>query len=113
MWNGLSDSDSDSDLDSDSESDSTVNVAPINVVTVNYEDKYIDDIKKMSIKYKFTWEDVKLFDDKYNELYNKYKVDLEKEKFEINQLIIEKSMKYIEIDEEYNEINSYEINSED
>jgi len=121
ILNGLSDSDSDSDsdldsdsdfksdLDSDLKSDSIINVKEPS----KYEDKYIDDIKKLPEKYKFTWEEMKLIDDKFDELYNKYKVDLEKEKYEINQEIIEKSMKYIEIDDDDYENIGGEVNSDD
>ena len=87
---------SDSSSDNDSPSDSCA------LVEVKYEDKYLDDIKKMSMDYRFSWAETAIRDDKFNELFNLYKTNfLEKE-------IVDKSMEYIEIDDDYENIDSSE-----
>lgn len=88
---------SSSDISSDTEH-SSESVALVEVI--KYEDKYLDDIKKMSADYKFTWNELSLVDNKFTELFNMYKTNLDNEKKEIEKEIVEKGMKYIEIDDE-------------
>lgn len=88
---------SSSDISSDTEH-SSESVALVEVI--KYEDKYLDDIKKMSADYKFTWGELSLVDNKFTELFNMYKTNLDNEKKEIEKEIVEKGMKYIEIDDE-------------
>jgi hypothetical protein len=108
-YNGLfSDSDSDSDSDSSS-SDSEVSLVP---EVVKYEDKYLADIKKMSLKRSFTWAELTLVDDKFNELFNAYKSNLDNEKASLNLQIVEKGMKYLEIDDDYENIGDESISDE-
>jgi hypothetical protein len=100
-YNGLwSDSDSSSSSDSNSESESDV-VEDVVVPEVKYEDKYLDDIKKMSLDYRFSWAEVALRDNKFNELFSAHKINLVNEKYKLNQEIVEKGMEYVEIDDEY------------
>ena len=102
-YNGLfSDSDSSSsDISSDTEySSDTDSVA---LVEIKYEDKYLDDIKKMSVEYRFTWAELSLVDNKFTELFNMYKTNLDNEKNELEKEIVEKGMKYLEIDDEYDD----------
>ena len=103
--------------DSDSSSSDTSELESISEpdVVVKYEDKYLDDIKKMSITYKFSWNELEIRDNKFNELYNAHKINLVNEKYNLNQEIVEKSVKYIEIDDESdssNTENSNEISSD-
>jgi hypothetical protein len=97
-----------SDFDTDSEIDDSDLVAL--KPEVKYEDKYLDDIKKMSMDYRFSWAETAIRDDKFNELFGLYKTnflnDLEKE-------IVEKSMEYIEIDDDYENIDSSETLEKD
>ena len=74
---------------------------------IKYEDKYLDDIIKMRNEYSFTWEEIKIRDEKYSELLNFYKVKLLNEKHELNKTIVDLSLKYMEIDS-----NEYENNEE-
>ena len=79
---------------------------------IKYEDKYLDDIKNMISEYKFTWSDLALRDNKFNELYDAHKTNLVYEKYKLNEAIVEKSFKYIEIDDDSE--NDYEnINDND
>ena len=80
-----------SDLDSD--------VSLVHEV-IKYEDKYLEDIKKMSLDYRFTWAELTLVDNKFTELFNTYKTNLDNEKANLNLLIVEKGMKYLEIDDD-------------
>lgn len=90
---------SSSDISSDTEySSDTDSVALVEVI--KYEDKYLDDIKKMSADYKFTWGELSLVDNKFTELFNMYKTNLDNEKNELEKEIVEKGMKYIEIDDD-------------
>ena len=92
-------SSSSSDISSDTEySSDTDSVALVEVI--KYEDKYLDDIKKMSADYKFTWGELSLVDNKFTELFNMYKTNLDNEKNELEKEIVEKGMKYIEIDDD-------------
>ena len=93
---------SDSSSDNDSPSDSCA------LVEVKYEDKYLDDIKKMSMDYRFSWAEIALRDNKFNELFGLYKTNLINEKNDLENQIMEKSMKYIEIDDDDYENISYE-----
>ena len=93
---------SSSDISSDTEySSDTESVALVEVI--KYEDKYLDDIKKMSADYKFTWGELSLVDNKFTELFNMYKTNLDNEKNELEKEIVEKGMKYLEIDDEYDD----------
>lgn len=100
-----------SDLVSDSASELVSDLA----VVVKYEDKYLDDIKKMSADYRFSWAEIALRDNKFNELYEAHKITLLNEKYKLNQEIVEKGMRYIEIDDEnnYEEDINVEINSDE
>ena len=100
-YNGFwSDSEYDSDFVSDSNNEDVVKKVVV-IPEVKYEDKYLDDIKKMSLEYKFSWADVALRDNKFNDLFATYKINLVNEKYKLNQAIIEKGMEYVEIDDEY------------
>lgn len=116
-YNGLfSDSDSsvDSSSDTESSSSSSSDKADSAVVPeIKYEDKYLDDIKKMSMEYRFTWNEIEVRDNKFTELYNAHKISLVNEKYKLNQEIVEKGMKYIEMDDVSMYDNGYEnINDE-
>jgi hypothetical protein len=107
LYDGLfSDSDSSSSSSSESDSDSSSSESCDNdknyavVPEIKYEDKYLDDIKKMSAIYKVTWAELAVRDNKFNELYNVHKTNLVNEKYKLNEAIVEKSFKYIEIDDE-------------
>jgi len=83
-----------SDFDSDcTDSDSEVSSTDL-IEVIKYEDKYLDDIKKMSMDYRFSWAEITLRDNKFNELFDLYKTNLEKQ-------FIEKSMKYLELDSDF------------
>jgi hypothetical protein len=113
-YNGhFSDFDTDSDVYSDSESDKTP--ADALVPEIKYEDKYLDDIKKMSLDYRLTWAELSIRDDKFNELFNLYKTNLDNEKASLNLQIVEKGMKYLEIDEDDDDYENIgdESNSDD
>ena len=103
---------SDSDVSSD-ESSETSSESDLAVVVVKYEDKYLDDIKKMSLDYNFSWYQIALRDNKFNELYEAHKISLLNEKYKLGQEIVEKGMKYLEIDDAYNSENNSENNYED
>ena len=112
-YNGLwsdSDSSSNSDSGSDSGSDSVNDVI---IQEIKYEDKYLDDIKQMSSEYKLTWGDLEIRDKKFDDLFYEYKINLVNEKYKINQEILEKSMEYIEIDDDYENISVDDINCDD
>jgi len=112
-YNGLwsdSDSSSNSDSGSDSGSDSVNDVI---IPEIKYEDKYLDDIKQMSSEYKLTWGDLEIRDKKFDDLFYEYKINLVNEKYKINQQILEKSMEYIEIDDDYENISVDDINCDD
>lgn len=116
-YNGLwsdsdysSNSNSDADSGSDSGSDS-VNDAII--PEIKYEDKYLDDIKQMSSEYKLTWSDLEIRDKKFDDLFYEYKINLVNEKYKLNQQILEKSMEYIEIDDDYENISVDDITCDD
>jgi|694.fasta_scaffold54967_3 hypothetical protein len=102
---------SSSDFDTSDTSDA-LDVALI----IKYEDKYLEDIKKMSLEYRFTWAELSLVDNKFTELFNVYKTKLDNEKNDLEKEIVEKSMKYLEIDdieiEIDNNVNS-NVNSDD
>ena len=109
-YNGLfsDSSDSDSSSETDSSSSDKIDLKP----EIKYEDKYLDDIKNMISEYKFTWSDLALRDNKFNELYDAHKTNLVYEKYKLNEAIVEKSFKYIEIDDDSE--NDYEnINDND
>jgi hypothetical protein len=95
---------SSSDSESESESDSNVALVP----EIKYEDKYLEDIKKMSLDYRFTWAELSIRDNKFNELFNLYKTNLDNEKSSLNLQIVEKGMKYLEIDNDDNDDDDYE-----
>jgi hypothetical protein len=99
-------SDSESSSSSDASSETSETESTDLAVVVKYEDKYLDDIKKMSADYRFSWYEIALRDNKFNELYEAHKINLLNEKHKLNQEIIEKGMKYLEIDDE----NNYEEN---
>jgi len=82
---------------------------------IKYEDKYLDDVKKMSIEYVFSSQELQLINDKFNEFFNVHKINIVNEKHNLNQLILEKSIKYISIDDEDSESdsNSNESDSKD
>jgi len=107
-YNGFfSDSESSSSSDESSEtSDLVSDLASDLAVIVKYEDKYLDDIKKMSADYRFSWAEIAIIDKKFNELYEAHKINLLNEKYKLNQEIVEKGMEYLEIDDE----NNYEEN---
>jgi len=83
--------------DTDYSSDDSSSSLDSPLVEVKYEDKYLDDIKKMCLDYRFSWAELPLIENKFNELFDLYKTnlinDLEKE-------IVEKSMKYLDMDDE-------------
>jgi hypothetical protein len=56
----------------------------------------------MSLDYRFTWAELTLVDNKFTELFNIYKTNLDNEKANLNLLIVEKGMKYLEIDDNNN-----------
>jgi hypothetical protein len=100
-----------SDSESESLSDSIVSLVP----EIKYEDKYLEDIKKMSLDYRLTWAELSIRDDKFNELFNTYKTNLENQKKDLEKEIVERGMKYLEIDDnedDYENIESIE-NTED
>ena len=97
---------SNSDIYSDSDSDKTDSI--LLKPEIKYEDKYLDDIKKMSLNYKLTWADLTLIDDKFTEIFNTYKINLENEKKDLEKEIVERGMKYLEIDEDEDEDDDYE-----
>ena len=105
-YNGLiSDSESSSDSDSDTSSDTAL-VKP----EVKYEDKYLDDIKQMSLDYVLSWSDIELKNKKLSELFESYNIFLINEKYILKQEIIEKEIRYLEMDEEEGEgEDDYEI----
>ena len=105
-YNGLiSDSESSSDSDSDTSSDTAL-VKP----EVKYEDKYLDDIKQMSLDYVLSWSDIELKNKKLSELFESYNIFLINEKYILKQEIIEKEIRYLEMDEEEEEgEDDYEI----
>ena len=114
IYNGLYDdfynssssssADSSSDSSSDSESpespDSSNSNSSFEKPEIKYEDKYLDDVKKMSAEYVFSWAETKLMNDKFNEFFSVHKINLVNEKHNLNQEILEKSIKYISIDDE-------------
>ena len=101
---------SSSDASSETSESESVDLA----VVVKYEDKYLDDIKKMSLDYKFSWYETALKNNKFNELYEAHKINLLNEKYKLNQEIVEKGMKYLEIDDENNYENiNVEVNSDE
>ena len=107
IYNGLYDDFSNSDS-SDSESSSSSEASSFSFSfsekpEIKYEDKYLDDVKKMSIEYVFSWAETKLISDKFNEFFNIHKITLVNEKHNLNQQILEKSIKYISIDDEDSE----------
>jgi hypothetical protein len=112
IYNGISDSDfydssSDSDSESSSSTSSTSSTSSSTSTStssekpeIKYEDKYLDDVKKMSDEYVFSWAETKLMCDKFNEFFNIHKITLVNEKHNLNQEILEKSVKYISVDDE-------------
>ena len=67
----------------------------------------------MSMDYKFSWNEIEVRDNKFNELYNTHKINLVNEKYKLNQEIVDKGMKYIEMNDVSNYNNGYEnINDE-
>ena len=118
-YNGLwSDSDSssssNSDADADSGSDSgSDSVNDIIIQEIKYEEKYLDDIKQMSSEYKLTWSDLEIRDKKFDDLFYEYKINLVNEKYKLNQEILEKSMEYIDIDDDYENISVDDINCDE
>ena len=116
-YNGLwsdSDSSSNSNSDADSGSDSgSDSVNDVIIPEIKYEDKYLDDIKQMRSEYKLTWNDLEIRDKKFDDLFYEYKINLVNEKYKINQEILEKSMEYIEIDDDYENISVDDINCDD
>lgn len=116
-YNGhFSDFDSSSDDSSETSSSELVSDLVTDLaVVVKYEDKYLDDIKKMSADYRFSWAEIALRDNKFNELYEEHKINLLNEKYKLNQEIVEKGMKYLEIDDAYNfeEDINVEVNSDE
>ena len=55
-YNGLfSDFESSSSSDISSDTEYSSDTDSVALVEIKYEDKYLDDIKKMSVDYKFTW----------------------------------------------------------
>jgi hypothetical protein len=104
------DSSSDTDSSSSSSSDKVDSVV---VPEIKYEDKYLDDIKKMSMEYRFSWSEIEIRDNKFTELYNAHKINLVNEKYKLNQEIVDNGMKYVEMDDVCNYNNGYEnINDE-
>jgi len=97
--------------DTDSSNLESVDLA----VVVKYEDKYLDDIKKMSSDYRFSWAEIQIRDNKFNQLYETHKISLLNEKYKLNQEIVAKGMKYLEIDDAYNfeEDINVEVNSDE
>ena len=116
-YNGhFSDFDTSSDASSESSSETsseTSSESDLAVVVVKYEDKYLADIKKMSLDYNFSWYEIAIRDNKFNELYEAHKISLLNEKYKLGQEIVEKGMKYLEIDDAYNSENNSENNYED
>jgi hypothetical protein len=111
-YNGFS-SDVSSSEDSSSDLDSNSEITEQEVVVVKYEDKYLDDIKKMAINYKLNWTEMTLRDKKMNELYEAHKFDLVNQKYKLNQEIVEKGMKYVEMDDLENSYKFETIYEED
>ncbi len=72
-------------------------------VEIKYEDKYLDDISKMSEDLSFTWGEIKTRDEKYVELLSALKIGLINEKHKLNEEIVELGLKFISIDDESNE----------
>jgi hypothetical protein len=115
-YNGhFSDFDTSDSSSSDASSDTSETESSDLAVVVKYEDKYLDDIKKMSADYRFSWYEIALRDNKFNELYEAHKITLLNEKYKLNQEIVEKGMKYLEIDDEnnYEENINIEVNSDE
>jgi hypothetical protein len=109
------DTSSSSSDESSETSDLVTDLDVVVAVVVKYEDKYLDDIKKMTADYKFSWREIMLRDNKFNELYEAHKISLLNEKYNLNQAIVEKGMKYLEIDDEknYEEDINVEVNSDE
>ena len=111
IYNGIYDSDfSDSDLSSSSSSDLSSSSSSSEKPEIKYEDKYLDDVKKMSTEYVFTLSENTLISDKFNEFFIVHKNNFVNEKHNLNLQILEKSVKYISIDdeEEYYDIKKEE-----
>jgi len=104
IYNGISDSDSSSDSESSSSFDSESSSSS-EKPEIKYQDKYLDDVKKMSAEYVFTSSENNLINDKFNEFFNIHKINLVNEKHNLNLQILEKSVKYISIDDEEEDIN--------
>lgn len=104
IYNGISDSDSSSSSDSESStsssSSSDLSSSSSEKPEIKYEDKYLDDVKKMSTEYVFTSSENTLINDKFNEFFNVHKINFVNEKHNLNLQILEKSVKYISIDDE-------------
>ncbi len=107
IYNGISDSDSSSSSDSESSTSSSSEKPEI-----KYEDKYLDDVKKMSTEYVFTSSENTLINDKFNEFFNVHKINFVNEKHNLNLQILEKSVKYISIDDEQEGEEYYDIKKE-
>jgi hypothetical protein len=121
IYNGIYDSDfsdsesssssSSSDLSSSSSSDLSSSSSSSEKPEIKYEDKYLDDVKKMSTEYVFTLSENTLISDKFNEFFIVHKNNFVNEKHNLNLQILEKSVKYISIDdeEEYYDIKKEEM----
>ena len=107
IYNGLNYSDSDSgfdfdfDFDSDSDLKSIMDSTTLIVKSdIKYEDKYLDDIKKLKKVITFNLDEIKLKDDKFYEFYNVLKNNYINQKYELNQQIVEKGLQFISIDDD-------------
>jgi len=100
IYNGISDSDFSDSESSSSDLSSSDSDSSSEKPEIKYEDKYLDDVKKMSTEYVFSWAETKIISDKFNEFFNIHKINLANEKHNLNLQILEKSVKYISIDDE-------------
>ena len=82
------------------------------MILIDREQSALVPVKKMSDEYVFSWAETKLISDKFNEFFNIHKITLVNEKHNLNQQILEKSVKYISIDDEDSEDLEKEKDSE-
>ena len=119
IYNGIydsnfSDSDSESSASASESSSSSSDLSSSSEKPeIKYEDKYLDDVKKMTTEYVFTLSENTLINDKFNEFFNVHKINFVNEKHNLNLQILEKSVKYISIDDEEEGEEYYDIKKEE
>jgi len=113
IYNGINDSDFSDSESSESSSSSSSESSSSENQEIKYEDKYLDDVKKMSSEYVFSWAETKLISDKFNEFFNIHKNNLVNEKHNLNLKILEKSIKYISIDDEEEKEKEKDLKEDD